>query len=290
MIKNTDCYSYFGDISVLGHIAQTLPEALTHFEQILSVFDSVMIKAPYGTSGNQVKRVKVIDERLLGWIKNTINIQGSVVIEPYLNRVADFSVQLKIDQQKTILLETRRFLIGAQHEYQGTYLGQESNGFDANQMKLIHQSKLIFQKLLKDIGDALRAAGYEGPAGVDAFIWKDQDENLRIKPVVEINPRWTMGRVALAIEKYTSPKSPALWLLLNTKQLKKMGFSSFVAFADFIRKAHPLKIDISGDRRWISDGVLFTTQVGRSKNTLTVLFVGSDAIDYAERSVLRDTT
>jgi hypothetical protein len=38
--------------------------------------------------------------------------------------------------------------------------------------------------------------GYSGPVGVDAMVHRQPDGQLALRPVVEINVRFTMGRVA----------------------------------------------------------------------------------------------
>jgi hypothetical protein len=53
----------------------------------------------------------------------------------------------------------------------------------------------------------LADAGYHGPLGVDAFVYRDVDGALKLRPVVEVNPRFTMGRLALAIARRL-PRNP----------------------------------------------------------------------------------
>jgi hypothetical protein len=42
---------------------------------------------------------------------------------------------------------------------------------------------------------ALSEAGYFGPFGVDAFVWRDLEGRAHLRPRSEINARWTMGAV-----------------------------------------------------------------------------------------------
>ena len=43
-----------------------------------------------------------------------------------------------------------------------------------------------------------------GPVGIDAFVYRDATSVTRLKPVVEINPRYTMGRVLVELMKQTA--------------------------------------------------------------------------------------
>ena len=44
------------------------------------------------------------------------------------------------------------------------------------------------------VGKALQAVGYTGPAGIDAMIVQTSN-GYKIRPIVEVNPRYTMGRI-----------------------------------------------------------------------------------------------
>ena len=48
--------------------------------------------------------------------------------------------------------------------------------------------------------------GYRGPVGVDAFLFRDSAGELRVKPVVEVNPRYTMGRVAVELVRHRNER------------------------------------------------------------------------------------
>ena len=47
------------------------------------------------------------------------------------------------------------------------------------------------------LGDLL--AGYAGPVGVDAMVYRKTNGDLGLRHVVEVNVRFTMGRVALEL-------------------------------------------------------------------------------------------
>jgi hypothetical protein len=60
--------------------------------------------------------------------------------------------------------------------------------------------------------------GYVGPLGVDAMVHRDEEGRLALKPVVELNVRMTMGRVALELMKKSAPnRSGRLRILRKAK-------------------------------------------------------------------------
>src|SRR6185503_10009987 len=56
----------------------------------------------------------------------------------------------------------------------------------------------------------LKRASYLGPVGIDAFVYRTAQGEPRLKPVVEINPRYTMGRLTLELMRQTAPGSHGL--------------------------------------------------------------------------------
>ena len=51
----------------------------------------------------------------------------------------------------------------------------------------------LYADIFALLEEALRRAGFSGPLGIDAFAYRGVDGKIRLKPVVEINPRYTMG-------------------------------------------------------------------------------------------------
>ena len=56
------------------------------------------------------------------------------------------------------------------------------------------------------VGERLWREGYFGPAGIDAL-----EHAGGLHPLLEVNARFTMGFVALAVERTLSPSAPIFW-------------------------------------------------------------------------------
>jgi hypothetical protein len=61
-------------------------------------------------------------------------------------------------------------------------------------------------RLAAAVGNRLYREGYTGPAGVDAL---EHEQGFR--PLLEINARYTMGFVALEVERTLAPDGPTFW-------------------------------------------------------------------------------
>jgi hypothetical protein len=55
-------------------------------------------------------------------------------------------------------------------------------------------------------GERLFAEGYHGPVGIDAL-----ETAGGLHPLLEINARYTMGFVAVAVERALRPAAPTFW-------------------------------------------------------------------------------
>ncbi|MCX6912642.1 MAG: hypothetical protein NT167_06290 [Verrucomicrobia bacterium] len=103
------------------------------------------------------------------------------------------------------------------------------------------------QRLYGDILSLLEAelqrAGFIGPVSIDAFVYRTPQGGCRLKPVVEINPRYTMGRLTLELMKQTCPGSCGLFRLISRAQAGAEGAADFAGYARSLRERFPLHLD-----------------------------------------------
>jgi predicted ATP-grasp superfamily ATP-dependent carboligase len=138
----------------------------------------------HGGRGHFLGAGRALPPNAPGWIEKALASGEPVVLEPWVEREADFSVQLDVGD-RTEVLAVLELLTTPQGGYRGNRVGTVAPAV-AEELARVAQ----------EAGAALRAEGYRGPAGVDAYIAAG-----RLRPLVEINPRHTMGRIALAIAR-----------------------------------------------------------------------------------------
>lgn len=265
---------FFGTQDSVGSLFYDIKSANQRIHEIMESGHSVMAKAPYGTAGMQVKKINHPKDLLGpygGWIKNTLKSQGAIVIERWLDKLFDLSVQLEIHTDRIQILEVREFITGKHHEYRGTYLGKKLQGFTPEHLQFFHSALPEWHRFLRDLGTTLRNEGYQGPAGVDALLWKSPEGALQLKPMVELNPRWTMGRVALELEKHLAPGLNGLWTFITLGEIISRGFPSAKHFAEEMQSRYPVKKVRAGSGQRIESGVVFTNDPSRVQSVLTVL-------------------
>jgi hypothetical protein len=165
-----------------------------------------------------------------------------------LERVVDFSIQLELQTADLKLLG----YTGLYNDWKGQYRGNWAwPGF--NRQMCVHLPRLfphvpdvtkqvleLYSRIVSLLEQKLRNYDYLGPIGVDAFVYRTSAGEHRIKPIVEVNPRYTMGRLTLELMKNVAPGSSGTLRLITPKMIKEEGFSSFSSWARAARQKWPV--------------------------------------------------
>ena len=169
----------------------------------LAEWRHIVVKAPWSSSG---RGVRFIDGELTaqqtGWLVNTIQQQGGVMVEPYYPKVKDFGMEFESDGKGCV----RYCGLSLFHTSNGAYTG---NIVASESGKMEMLSTYIPEELIENIKQSichylgtLYHHSYKGPLGVDMMILPRQDKDgFLLHPCVEINLRRTMGHVALSLSE-----------------------------------------------------------------------------------------
>ena len=192
---------------------------IAYIQQLLDTYRHVVVKAPWSSSGRGVRFIADgIDDYQERWIKNVIEKQGSVMVEPYYNKVKDFGMEFESDGAGKVNYQGLSLF----HTKNGAYTGNVLASEDEKQQML---SRYISTDLLSAVknmvcqrmGEVLKGK-YQGPFGIDMMIVGCDDKNgFLLHPCVEINLRRTMGHVALAIPPFTDGFKRVMQIELTDK-------------------------------------------------------------------------
>ncbi len=171
------------------------------------------------------------------WLTRTLQNQGALVIEPFLTRQFDFSALYEIDREgKTRFLSFTQLLTDNRGHYLGTRVAPKiGNLFPHELTVLFHQNVVrsagrsftgphFYKEILpRRLGTLL--PDYHGPVAIDAFFYTDSEENTALRPIVEINPRCSMGRIAHHLRRELAPNEVGELLIhrLQSKQRQPTG-------------------------------------------------------------------
>ena len=187
--------------------------------ELMQRYGRLVLKAPWSSSGRGVRfcdaerlnnKEKIINnnDAQMAWVTNILKAQGSIMAEPYYNKVRDFGMEFEADAEGHI-----RYLgLSLFHTVNGAYVG---NILATESVKREMISRYIPISLLDSVKqrivERLHLDGYIGPFGIDMMIVKSigngnhnsqlsiLNSQLLLHPCVEINLRRTMGHVALNI-------------------------------------------------------------------------------------------
>ena len=203
-----------------GMVGQSVKaDGLDTVVEKLNAWGRVVVKAPWSSSGRGIRFIEgTLNDYHSGWIRNVIQRQGSVMVEPYYNKVKDFGMEFSIDEQGGVhylglsLFHTRN---GA---YTGNLIATEEEKIDILSryipVDLIANAK---EKIMASFGPMCQKR-YRGPFGVDMMIVACPDgDGFLLHPCVEINLRRTMGHVALAIPPFADGYARVMQIALTDK-------------------------------------------------------------------------
>ncbi len=184
----------------------------------------VLLKAAYACAGRGHKRVKPCsaDDEVQNWLKKKLSSHGGVVVEPWLDRVLDFSClyEMHADGEVKYIGMTE-----IENDASGRFLGTKvfpkwGTGIDPEVAEFLFREAGVMSWYRTKIPAALSEllTGYIGPVGVDAMVYRRADGSLALRHVVELNVRMTMGRVALELQKKSKPGRAGRLRILRKRQ------------------------------------------------------------------------
>jgi uncharacterized ferritin-like protein (DUF455 family) len=246
-----------------------------------------VLKAPFATAGRGIRILGAAGEALRrgcppppqdrptdddrAWAEAVLSTQGCVLVEPWLERVVDLSVQFDVSGDGAVRVHPwGRFLADGRGRYRGAVLGRVLEDLGPDARRAVAEAAPALADVARHVGGLAASLGFAGPAGIDAFVYRAGDGRLACKPLVELNPRATMGRVARAIGRRVSPVSVGLWVQVPRARVRRAGFDGIAAWGDALHARAPVRLGPSG---LLTGGVLFTTDPARAQDLVTVLSV-----------------
>jgi len=218
-------------------VVETANQLREHLKRAPPEHDKWIVKSGFGMSGReQIRGVspdptsKTID-RIVAWIRR----DGCAVVEPMLSPVAEVGLQFEIPAQGSTafigaveLMTDRRGAWLASRIVAGDVLQRETplrgggcSGRDTgrsrpDRLRQVNEGRddqwwssavgIGFQ-----VADELRGLGYFGPVGIDGMQYCAPQGELRLRPVQDVNARYTMGRMSLGFRRLLGSGEQAEW-------------------------------------------------------------------------------
>jgi uncharacterized ferritin-like protein (DUF455 family) len=247
-------------------------------------FPQVVLKAPFSLAGRGMLRIRQpgLQPHETAWLTKALAAQGSIVVEPWLERVADYSAHYDCAPGMRPKL---RGLVRLHCDAAGRFVAcVASRSFGRSLPEGVARSweesgalRFYEEELPALLEPCCAAAAFRGWLGVDAFVHRQPDGALRIRPLVEINPRATMGRMTLELRRFAAPESPVAWRILHDRAVQTAGFSSLNQLAKAWEERFPLIMnEISCGK--ITSGAFSLNDSGAAERFMGMVAVGAEAV------------
>ena len=190
--------------------------SISEVEEVLARYPRAVMKAPWSSSGRGLRFVgsqnvsgdgqSLLTPALEGWVRGVLERQGSVMVEPYYNKVKDFGMEFEACADGSIKYCGLSLFHTANGAYTGNIVATEQWKREAmNRFLRPDVLDEVRENICHHLADILQGQ-YQGPLGVDMMVVNNKQytitnkqEGFLLHPCVEINLRRTMGHVALAL-------------------------------------------------------------------------------------------
>jgi hypothetical protein len=163
------------------------------------VNDKWVVKSPYGFAARErvLGRGPTVEGAQAAWAVKRLARGETLIFQPWLEVLREYGVVVEIarDGSHTIQgvsdLQTNGAGTGT-----GYVLGRAPSPERMSELEAT--ARVVCERLY--------AEGYQGPAGIDAV-----EHAGGLHPLLEVNARYTMGFIAVAVERALKPTEPVFW-------------------------------------------------------------------------------
>lgn len=285
------CPDWFTGTDVAGYVAADVDGVVDAMSAIDDAgYANAIIKQDLSTSGRNQRRVRcdaALKPHDKKWLMAMLDgNRWPVVVEPELDRVVDLSFLWRIDggpNEPHFLapkfLGWTRPLITSGRRYSGTKFGNVLGDCSAELKRFLLSDRaakihFVAQWLQQRLTPVLKSKNFAGYFGVDALVCrghKDAGVDFKIKPLVELNPRMTMGHVALNLSQKVATGVASEFRIFNKKQFNAVN-----------KSLAGIPIEIAGDGR-LKSGVVYYCQPDEKTMLFPVMLVGPQAVGVVDK-------
>ncbi len=290
----SDRIDWFTSSNVTGlavHAIDELPEMLDRLAKL--GYSKAVYKNDLSASGRGQRRLpcgEPLIEQDVAWLQSTLRENESEtyplgIVEPELDRLVDISFLWHMPAEPSESGEIKylgwtRPIVTAGRKYVGTRLGNPLGDCNSELKRFLltdqaQKLQATAQWLEARLIPELKSQQFTGYLGVDAMVCRDRAGELKIKPLVELNPRMTMGHVARQLGRSVSTGVESQFRILTKETWQELH----AAF-------DKVPFERARDGRWKS-GVLWLGEVDQHTKLVPALLIGKETVKLAFEVVKR---
>ncbi len=172
---------------------------LSQVEPLVCGWGETLLKAPFSGSGKGLRQGRgTWTPALANWCSRVMRGQGGVVVEPLYNKVEDFAMEFRVEDDEVTFAGYSLFRTDGNGAYKGNLLATDAE-IESRLARYVDVEALhaLRCEWLQALRQWLFGVGYRGYLGVDMMVCRFAEAPIyRIHPCVEINLRMNMGVVA----------------------------------------------------------------------------------------------
>jgi hypothetical protein len=161
--------------------------------------DKWVVKSPYGFAARDrvLGRGPLLEQPQGRWCQRRLALGETLIFQPWLEVVREYGVVLEIFPDGSFEIQG---ISDLQTNGAGTGTGYILG------RPVAPQRLIELERMACIVSERLFREGYLGPVGIDAL-----EHSGGLHPLLEINARYTMGFVAVAVERSLKPATPIFW-------------------------------------------------------------------------------
>ena len=169
-----------------GVFATSLEEALVVLAAPPPVATQWRVKRAHGMAGRGQRPIAagIVGDADRSFLRAAIEDDGGVQIEPEVTIVRELGIHGLLERDRPVRLgRLVEQVCDARGQWLETTVAEDVDRGTAE--AITREARMV--------AAALTAAGYWGPFGIDAFVWRDLGGEVELQPRSEINARYSMG-------------------------------------------------------------------------------------------------
>jgi hypothetical protein len=241
-----------------------------------------VVKPAFSSSGRGFRRTELWQPADDAWAEATLEIHGALVLEPWLDRLADFSVQAEVQPDRNLQLKGLTRLLT---DERGRFQAVEASGrftrlfppevarFFAGGGRGSWVEDFYRDRVFPLLAPRFDACGFQGAFGLDALVFRDAHGSPALRAVVELNPRFTMGRVAHELRRRAHSAAIVQFSLATLRSARDATSRTLPELAARLESADPVRLTTQGEATVIAAGTTIVNDPQRAQRFLGVLSV-----------------
>lgn len=270
-LKHDDTPAWMAGSTPNSIVTTTQQVEVALFELHERGYSAAIFKSDLSTSGRNQRRLacESLSESDRQYLEAHWSNGSIAVVEPELDRILDISFlweQQSADDQAKFLGWSRPIVTGGRR-YSGTRLHRPFADCDGELKQFLladdcGRLRATRNWLTRHLLPELAGCGFAYHFGVDTFVHRAADGELRLHPLVELNPRLTMGHVAMALRKHIAPVTDAEFRIFSKTEWREIK----ATYAD-------MPFEKSENNRW-QRGLLPLCHVNAQTKLVPAILVG----------------